>query len=312
MQLDLFSDNHRTIRLNDADNLLRVLQLEQALAVYTKLLDDAPDDAEFLGLQSLVASWRERLSRFHAAPAGAEVLNDLWLDLMPETPPPLAAALRELLIERLSKLPSPELIYTPPRFHLGTILLAAGKFAEAEHWFARALHGGIGERARFMAWRGDALTLLGDTAQARDAYCAAFLEGPYEVDMEALRSPMVQDLLFSLECDGDEAGETDLPAWLPVWGWLHGVFGLHLNEVTAAPINFGAVLKEADKTGSLTPPRLWFDCLCYAEYLRTISRDDREMIRVRRQMKHLNGFMFDRYMEKIRNGEGEWNQRGQA
>lgn len=34
MQLDLFCDNRRTIRLNDADGLLRALRLEEAIAVY--------------------------------------------------------------------------------------------------------------------------------------------------------------------------------------------------------------------------------------------------------------------------------------
>jgi len=34
MQLDLFCDNRRTIRLNDAYGLLRALRLEEALAVY--------------------------------------------------------------------------------------------------------------------------------------------------------------------------------------------------------------------------------------------------------------------------------------
>jgi hypothetical protein len=34
MQLDLFCDNRRTIRLNETDELLRCLLLDEALAVY--------------------------------------------------------------------------------------------------------------------------------------------------------------------------------------------------------------------------------------------------------------------------------------
>lgn len=101
-------------------------------------------------------------------------------------PPALAAALRRLLIDELGLLPIPEPICLPPRFHIGTLLLAAGRFAEAEHWLARALDAGIGERGRFLAWRGDALTKLGDAQRAMSAYLAAFLEGPHEVDLVSL------------------------------------------------------------------------------------------------------------------------------
>jgi tetratricopeptide (TPR) repeat protein len=300
MQLDLFCDNRRTIRLNDADELLRALRLEEALAVYDELLADAPEDPELLALRGQVLAWRVRLAAFTAAPAGAARLHDLWPELTPQTPLPLAAALRALLVEELLRLPSPELIYIPPRFHIGTILLAAGKFSEAEYWFARALGGGIGVRGRFLAWRGDALARLGDRERARDAYLAAFLEGPHEVDLPALQSPQIHDLLFSLEGEADEVGEMDHPAWLPVWGWLQGEFRLPMNEITADRETFGSALQEAEQTGSLAPPRLWFDYLRYAECLRTLFRDDRELVRVRRRMRELSGFMFDGYMKKIR------------
>jgi len=46
MQLDLFSDNRRTILLNDAGAMLRSLDLEKALSVYAGLLDDSPGDRE--------------------------------------------------------------------------------------------------------------------------------------------------------------------------------------------------------------------------------------------------------------------------
>jgi len=46
MQLDLFSDNRRTILLNDAGTMLRSLDLKKALSVYAGLLDDSPGDRE--------------------------------------------------------------------------------------------------------------------------------------------------------------------------------------------------------------------------------------------------------------------------
>jgi tetratricopeptide (TPR) repeat protein len=305
MQLDLFCDNRRTIRLNDADELQRALRLEEALAVYGELLADAPDDAELLALQGLVAAWRERLSLFHAAPAGTERLHALWRKLTPDTPPPLAVALRGLLIDELRQLPSPELIYLPPRFHIGTLLLADGRFAEAKRWFARALEAGIGERGRFLAWRGDALTKQGDPDRAMSAYLAAFLEDPLAVDMASLHSPLIHDLLGSLESEDHDFGAEDLPAWLPVWGWLRGAFGLPLNEPAADRAAFVDALEAAHSSRSLPAARLWFDDLRYAEYLRTAFRDDRELVRVRRRMRQLCGFMFERYMERMRGTVGD-------
>lgn len=305
MQLDLFCDNRRTIRLNDADELLRDLRLEEALAAYGELLADAPDDAELLALHGLVAAWHERLSLFHAAPAGTERLHDLWRKLTPDMPPPLAAALRALLVDELRQRPSSELIYLPPRFHIGTLLLADGRFAEAERWLARALEAGIGERGRFLAWRGDALARLGDPERAMSAYLAAFLEGPHEVDLVSLQSPLIHDLLASLESEDHDLGEADLPAWLPVWGWLQGAFRLPLSELMADCAPFVAALETAHSSRSLPAARLWFEDLRYAEYLRTAFRDDRELVRVRRRMRQLNGFLFDRYLEKIRGTPGE-------
>jgi hypothetical protein len=45
--------------------------------------------------------------------------------------------------------------------------------------------------------------------------------------------------------------------------------------------------------------------LRYAEYLRTLFRDDRELVRVRRRMRQVNKFMFERYMEKMRGPMGD-------
>ena len=150
MQLDLFCDNRRTIRLNDAGEMLRALDLEKALAVYADLLNDAPSDGTILQLQSVVGQWRDALSRFHRSPEGIGRLHDLWLNLADDSPPPLVAGVLELLTAGLKGLPAPELIYISPRFHIGTILLAKENFAEAEFWFSSALNSGIGERARFL------------------------------------------------------------------------------------------------------------------------------------------------------------------
>jgi hypothetical protein len=48
MLLDLFSDNRRTILLNEAGAMLRSLDLEKAISVYAGLLDDSPGDREIL------------------------------------------------------------------------------------------------------------------------------------------------------------------------------------------------------------------------------------------------------------------------
>lgn len=299
MQLDLFCDNRRNILLNDAGELLRALRLEQALAIYNELIAESPDDLELLALQQQVASWRDRLSHFYAAPVETGGLHCLWLSLTAETPPPLSAALRELLIEKLTGFPSPELIYLPPRFHLGIILLADGQTDEAVNWLTRALRGGIRERARFEIWRGKALARMGDIQRAKEAYLIAILEEPHKVDPELLQSPLLHELFVSLECEDHELSEKELPAWLPVWAWIQGEWDLRLNDITCLT-DFCSVLEEAERSGCLPPPRLWFEYLRYAEYLRTIARNDRERVRIRRLMRQRSGFMFDRYMEKIR------------
>lgn len=299
MQLDLFNDNRRNILLNDAGELLRVLRLEQALTIYSELISEAPDDIELLALQQQVVSWQDRLSRFYAAPIEIAGLHCLWQHLMPETPPPLAAALRELLIKKLMEFPSPELIYLPPQFHLGVILLADGQVEAAGYWLTRALRKGINERARFEVWRGKTLERLNDTQSAKEAFLLAFLEESQEVDPDLLQSPLIHELYLSLECEDHEFSEAELTAWLPVWGWIQGEWEIRPHDITTST-TICARLEEAEQSGSLPPPRLWFEYLRYAEYLRTIARNDRELVRIRRLMRQRSGFMFDRYMEKIR------------
>lgn len=301
MQLDLFSDNRRTIRLNDAGEMLRALDLEKALAVYADLLNDTPGDGTILQLQSAVGQWRDALSRFHAFPAGSERLHDLWLNLTDDTPSLLAAGVLELMTAGLKGLPAPELIYIPPRFHIGTILLAKENFAEAEFWFSSALNSGIGEQARFLGWRGDALMSLGDDGRARESYLSAFLEEPHGVDLMSSKNKLIHNLLFSLEIEGgDEIADDAMVCWLPVWGWLNGEFVLSLDEVATDRDAFAASLEKVECVRDMTLPRVWFDYLRYAEYLRTMFRNDRELVRVRRRMREMSGFMFNRYMERIR------------
>jgi tetratricopeptide (TPR) repeat protein len=312
MQLDLFSDNFYTIRLNEATELLHALRLEEALAIYTELLADAPEDAELLTLRDLVVVWLEKLALFDAAPDNSERLHNLWLELTPDTPPALAAALCKLLINKLLSLPWPELIYIPPRFHLGTLLLARGNFTEAEHWFTRAIESGIDVRGRFLAWRGDALTKLGNPGQAKEAYLAAFLEGPHEVDLESLQSPLIHDLIDSLENEEHNFGAEDLLTWLPVWGWLQGAFALPMKELAVDCAAYVKALDAAHSSRSMPVARLWFDDLRYVEYLRTAFRDDRELLRIRRRMQQSSRFMFERYMEKLRSRLGEDLINGQS
>jgi tetratricopeptide (TPR) repeat protein len=301
MQLDLFSDNRHTILMNEAGEMLEALDLEKALAIYADLLKDAPGDRTILQLQSSAREWRDNLSVFHGLPVGSGPLHDLWLKLTDDTPPPLAAGVLRLVIGGLKKLHGPELIYIHPRFHIGTLLLAQERYAEAETWLARALDGGIDERARFLGWRGDALMSLGDTGKARECWLAAFLEGPRSVDLPSLNSRLIHNLLISLESErGDEIDEDEMVCWLPVWGWLQGEFVLSMEEVAADHGAFAASLEKSVGSRGMTAPRLWFEYLRYAEYLRTVFRNDRELVRARRRMRDMNGFMFDRYMEKVR------------
>jgi len=301
MQLDLFSDNRHTILMNEAGEALRVLDLDKAMAIYADLLNDAPGDRTILRSQSTAREWRDNLSVFHGLPVGSGPLHDLWLKLTDDTPPPLAAGVLRLVIDGLRKLTEPELIYIPPKFHIGTLLLTQERFAEAEIWFARALDSGIHERARFLGWRGEALMLLGETGKARESWLAAFLEGARSVDLPSLKNRLIHDLLASLEIEGgDEMEEDEIVCWLPVWGWLQGEFSLSMEEVAADHGAFAASLEKSGGSRDMTLPRLWFEYLRYVEYLRTVFRNDRELVRVRRRMRDMNGFMFDRYMEKVR------------
>jgi len=60
-----------------------------------------------------------------------------------------------------------------------------------------------------------------------------------------------------------------------VRGWLHGEFVLSLDEVAADRGAFVAALEKTELLRDLTPPRIWFENLRYAEYLRSMFRNDR-------------------------------------
>jgi tetratricopeptide (TPR) repeat protein len=299
MQLDLFNDNRSTILLNDAAGMLRMLDLEKACAIYDELLKDAPGDGEIHGLKVAVERWLERLLRF--SDAGPEGLYEIHSHLVEGTPQALRVGILDFLGEQLLASPAAELIYLPPRFHLGCVLREAGRHAEAERWFAAALRSGITQRGRFLAWRGDALTLCGKGAAAMECYQAAFLEDPDSVDIDVLADRDIRALLLTLglECFDEEADDRKALPWLPFWSWLHGDFPLDSKVITADRTAFAAYLQQADDGGTLPQARLWYEYLRFAEYLRTSFRDDGERVRVRRRMRQLNGMMFTRYMERI-------------
>ncbi len=297
MQLDLFLDNRRIILGNLADEHLRNLELDEAAGLYDRILAEWPDDATVVSARRNLESWRNRLQRFHSSPSGAERIYALFRNLNEYAPASLKAGLRSFIIEQLKLEPSPELIFIFPRFHVGCLLMETGRTVEAETWFASALDSGIPEQGRFFAYRGDALFVKGETDAARECYRDALLLAPLEVDFDHLLDPTVREMPIEMEEEG-LSGE-DAIRWIPVWGWLLGVFTLGANAVDGIPAVGGSGwgIQESSENSS---PSLWFEFLRYAERLRTVQRDDAELVRIRRRMRELNSFMFGRYMEKIR------------
>jgi tetratricopeptide (TPR) repeat protein len=287
MQLDLFLDNRHTILVNAANEHLRNLELERAAALYDEILTETPNDPSKFSAKDAMEAWQRRLERFHSTPPGIDRIYRLYQSFTESIPATLLAGLRAFITGQLEAEDSPELLFIPPRFHLGCILLEMGRPIEAEKWFARALDSAIPQRGRFLAYRGDALYMAGKTGDAREFYLAAFLEDPSGVDVFHLQDHAVRELPVEIEEEGFAGDEA--VCWLPAWGWLKGVFGLgtpsHLEEKMA---------------GEMTSPRLWFEHLRIAEHFRTEFRDDGELVRVRRKMKELNSILFARYMEKIK------------
>jgi len=297
MQLDLFLDNRRTILNNLADEHLRNLELDEAAGFYDRILAEWPDDAAMAAALRELEIWRQRLRRFQSSLPDAERIHALYRHLDEPAPASLRAGLRSFIIKQLALASEPELVFIPPRFHLGCLLLESERAGEAETWFVRALDAGIGERGRFLAYLGDALFVKGETGAARECYRDAFLLAPLEVDFDHLRDPAIREMMVEME-DADLSGD-EAVRWVAVWGWLQGVFtlGVEENGVASAVEGSGPGTEESADDSA---PRLWFHCLRCAERLRTVQRDDAELVRIRRRMRSLNPFMFGRYMAKIR------------
>lgn len=299
MQLDLFEDNRPGILLNIADEFIAARDLEQAASVYQQLLDDCPDDKHSAGLLALIAEWQAALCCLDLS--DPEIFQSTWLRFEAIFHPPLRATVLSILLDEMLAVPNPEMIYAPPRFHFGHILLEAGHYVEAVECFDAALSFNNIPRGRLLAWRGDALTLGGNHAEALKSYRDAFLNDPFTIDMQSIKNRKIAELHTSLYFESmDDIDEDQASAWLPVWGWLQGVFALpqHVSPETGAfdASGFESLLSD----GKHSLPRLWFDMLTHAERLRTMVRDDRELAEVRRLMKASSAFMFGCYLEKIR------------
>lgn len=300
MQLCLFEDNLPAVLINIADEYLRGGNLPQAISVYDQMLADTPGDKKVAALREMVGAWLEPLAAIVSGVGGIDLLRSAWGRLDTISLPSLRATVLDLLIEAVRALPNPEGIFAPPRFHLGQMLMEARRFDDAVVSFRAALGNPSLPRGTLLGWYGDALTLAGNEAESLKSYLAAFLDDPLSVDLSSIRNRSVLDLFGGLHSDaGDEIDKDEVPAWLPVWGVLNGIFPLHRHALAGqAPPNAGEfelLLGEA-----VCPvPRIWYGMLAYAEGLRRDFCDGRQLGAVRRLMKRTNSFMFECYLEKI-------------
>lgn len=198
MQLNLFDDNRPGILLNMADEFIRSRVLIQAVSVYEQLLIDYPDDKSVATLLKLVVEWRELLSGINISSEVLEYLHSIWLRLDSISRPALRSTVLGILIDTMRTLPNPEQIFIPPRFHLGQILMEADRYVEAAMCFLAKLSNTDCDRGRFLAWRGDALTLASNGDAALRSYLAAFLDDPFSVDMQSKKT--VKSPIFTLPC----------------------------------------------------------------------------------------------------------------
>ena len=299
MQLDLFEDNRPGILLNIADEFIQARDFSQAASVYEQLLADYPGDRHSAALLKLVSEWQEALAGLNLSVP--ENMRDVWLRFESISHPVLRSTVLGILLDGTRALPNPERIYMPPRFHFGHMLVEAGHYAEAADCFHAALSGKNIPNGRFLAWRGDALTLAKKDAAALKSYLEAFLTDPLSVDLQSVKNLKISSLLTTLHFEGmDDIDEDQELAWFPVWGWLQGIFALPL-QVSSETVEldargFETLLAEEN----VAVPCIWFDMLTHAERLRTTVRDDRELAAVRRLMKKANASMFDCYLDKIR------------
>lgn len=294
MQLNLFEDNRPGILLNIADEYLYAGDLDQAISVYDQIVEEYPDNRSAAELGSLVKTWRDRLAAVDPPTCPPEQLASLRSALDQATHPPLRQSVMEFILGTLQQFPEPDAVYVPPRFHRGHLLMELKRYAEAATAFQHALTVPDLAWGRFLAWQADALTMAGQGDDALLLYLQAFLDDPPTVDMASVRHAAIRTLHLYIGLEDGCIEEEDEVAWLPVWGWMNGLFSLPLH----APPDLAQVEDET------TPvPRRWFDLLTRAEYLRTVNRDEREIVAVRRLMKRLNDAMFRCYMDTIRSGQ---------
>ncbi|HIJ82243.1 MAG TPA: hypothetical protein HPP76_11110 [Desulfuromonadales bacterium] len=295
MQLDLFTDNRANILLSIADEYLLAQDFESALSTCEQVRDEYPDNRQAAGLCAAIKTWHAELAGLESADCHPERLNEMLINLGSVSHPPLRAVIMESLVKLLQALPAADHIFIPPRFHLGHLLLECRRFAEAGRSFRKALWSSNLERGRFLAWTADAMTLGGNADAAVSLYLQAFLEDPATVDIHFIKHPAIQKLHQHCSENADGIDDDGVVAWLPVWGWLQGLFPLPLQH----PPLFDELEARIDCEESPLP-QLWYELLTLAEHLRTLLRDDRQMAAVRRLMKRLNEEIFTCYMQKIR------------
>ncbi len=297
-QLDLFSDNRRTIWLNQAHEALRRLDLAGAMAGYAKIIDARLDDERIRQEQELSWGWHDRLARYGESSRDAEEIHRLHAELEERLPSPLRTALLEFMVAQLLEVDAPELFYPSPRFHPGLLCHELREYDAAATWFSRGIEAGVRPLGRFLAYQGDALFRLGNEVTARELYREAFLREPLTIDLPHLEDLAILELIDEVENE-EEAPVEELLPWLPVWGWLTDLFTLELPPPLSDQTGFHVRPAGEGRTAPLTPSREWFDSLCSAEFLRASSGDGQELIRVRRRLKELHGGLFRRYMKKM-------------
>lgn len=295
MQLDLFEDNRPNILLNIAEEYLKGAELEKALATCQQVREEYPQNRHALELSLLIQKWVGILTGIDHALCKPEQLKDIREDLEPVSHAALKSAVLNRLVILLQTFPEPDFIYLPPRFHLGRLLMDLRRFTEAYNSFSNALNSPDAPRGRFMAWSADAMTLTGRDEDAINVYRQAFLEDPETVEITDIRHQGILKLHLHCAFQADGIEDDGEAPWLPVWGWMQGLFSLPLHDLPVFD-----ELEALATSRAMPAPRLWFLLLTAAEYLRTIQRDDRQMPSVRRLMKRLNGDMFECYMQKIR------------
>ena len=292
MQLSLFEDNQREILLNIAYEFVLGAAFGEVDSIYAQLLESKPDDQEICALRSELRYWHERLFGPQAQLHDPAALNSIWLEIDTIANLPLRRSVLKILIASLQCQALPEQIYYPPRFHLGQLLMEAGRFAEALDSFQAAL--GLPELpiGRFFSWCGDALTSLRRNKEALSCYLQALTCDPATVDLATVKNSTIQNLHQSLCFEAEEAFDAeDEAAWLPFWGWYKGVFDLPEPDGNSEKLLADSLL---------SVPRRWWLLLQLAESARTTSHDHHRMLELRRQMKKLNSFMFVRYLDRIR------------